>query len=127
MVDNKGNAYRTRQLVIVFCVLIGLALALLAWGAAGLSALAAVGVFLIIFGGAVVAVGSTFSSKPDKFGPSEQMYRVSVGLVILLIGVVMVMTLADVSWYVYVAILIIGIAVIGLATGLINSRNITNE
>lgn len=127
MVDNKGNAYRTRELVIVFCVLIGLALALVAWGTGFVSAVPAVGIFLIVTGLAITAVGLTFSGTPDKFGPSEQLYRVAMGPLIAVIGAVLLLTNYSLEWYIYAAILIVGIAVIGLTVGLISSRKINNE
>ena len=50
------------------------------------------------------------------------MYRTALGLVIALIGVILVIVGYDVSIWVAVAVLIIGIALIGLSTGLINSK-----
>ena len=127
MVDNRGNAYRTRAALTAGIVLIGAAVALIAYMAAGLALLSAVGVFVLILGVAVFSMSFGYSSAPDKFGPSERDYRLAMGLVIALIGAVLLMTGLNLEWYWLVAILIIGIAVIGMMMAAINSRKIGNE
>ena len=127
MVDNRGNAYRTRAALTAGIVLIGAAVALIAYMAAGLALLSAVGVFVLILGVAVFSMSFGYSSAPDKFGPSERDYRLAMGLVIALIGAVLLMTGLNLEWYWLVAILIIGIAVIGMMMAVINSRKIGNE
>ena len=127
MVDNRGNAYRTRAALTAGIVLIGAAVALIAYMAAGLALLSAVGVFVLILGVAVFSMSFGYSSAPDKFGPSERDYRLAMGLVIALIGTVLLMTGLNLEWYWLVAILIIGIAVIGMMMAVINSRKIGNE
>ena len=108
-------------------MLIGAAVALIAYMAAGLALLSAVGVFVLILGVAVFSMSFGYSSAPDKFGPSERDYRLAMGLVIALIGAVLLMTGLNLEWYWLVAILIIGIAVIGMMMAVINSRKIGNE
>jgi len=127
MVDNRGNAYRTRAALTAGIVLIGAAVALIAYKAAGLALLSAVGVFVLILGIAIFAMSFGYSSAPDKFGPSERDYRLAMGLVITLIGIVLLMTGLNLEWYWLVGILIIGIAVIGMMMAVINSRKIGNE
>ena len=127
MVDNRGNAYRTRAALTAGIVLIGAAVALIAYMAAGLALLSAVGVFVLVLGVAVFSMSFGYSSAPDKFGPSERDYRLAMGLVIALIGTVLLMTGLNLEWYWLVAILIIGIAVIGMMMAAINSRKIGNE
>ena len=114
MVENQGNAYRTRGVIMAAVALMGIALGAILYGVAGVGITAVIGVVLIVLG--------IDSSEPDKFGPSEQMYRTALGLVIALIGVILVIVGYDVSIWVAVAVLIIGIALIGLSTGLINSK-----
>lgn len=122
MVQNSGNAYRTRGVVVSALVLIAIAVGLILYGALDVAAVTTLGVVVIIIGIAVFAVGATYSTEPDKFGPSEQMYRVAAGLFAILIGIVLILLGQDVNTWVTVAVLIIGIALIGLASGLINSR-----
>lgn len=122
MVENQGNAYRVRGVVITAVALIGIAVGALLYGLADVGITVAIGVILIILGIDILAVGSTYSAEPDKFGPSEGMYRVAVGSVIALIGAIMVIVGYDVNIWVAVAVFIIGIALIGLATGLVNGR-----
>lgn len=121
--DNAGNGYRTRNMVIAAAVMIAVALGLLVWGIAGFSVVSTLGVVLLVIGFAIFAVGVTYSGVPDKFGPSEKMYRVAGGLVLVLLGIVCVITNYNASWVVYVAVLIIGLALIGLSVGLINSKH----
>lgn len=122
MVENQGNAYRTRGVIMAAVALMGIALGAILYGVAGVCITAVIGVVLIVLGIDIFVVGATYSSEPDKFGPSEQMYRTALGLVIALIGVILVIVGYDVSIWVAVAVLIIGIALIGLSTGLINSK-----
>ena len=122
MVENQGNAYRTRGVIMAAVALMGIALGAILYGVAGVGITAVIGVVLIVLGIDIFVVGATYSSEPDMFGPSEQMYRTALGLVIALIGVILVIVGYDVSIWVAVAVLIIGIALIGLSTGLINSR-----
>ena len=122
MVENQGNAYRTRGVIMAAVALMGIALGAILYGVAGVGITAVIGVVLIVLGIDIFVVGATYNSEPDKFGPSEQMYRTALGLVIALIGVILVIVGYDVSIWVAVAVLIIGIALIGLSTGLINSK-----
>lgn len=122
MVENQGNAYRTRGVIMAAVALMGIALGAILYGVAGVGITAVIGVVLIVLGIDIFVVGATYGSEPDKFGPSEQMYRTALGLVIALIGVILVIVGYDVSIWVAVAVLIIGIALIGLSTGLINSK-----
>ncbi len=122
MAENQGNAYRVRGVVITAVALIGIAVGALLYGLADVGITVAIGVILAILGLDIFAVGSTYSAEPDKFGPSEKMYRAAMGLVITLIGAIMVILGYDVNIWVAVAVFIIGIALIGLATGLMNGR-----
>ena len=127
MVDNRGNAYRTRGAVTAAIVLIGAVVAMLAYFAAGLGALTAAGVFVLILGAAILSMAPFYSGSPDKFGPGERDYRLAMGLLIVVVGIVLAMAGAGMEWYWSVAVLVIGIAVIGIAMALVNSRKIYNE
>ncbi len=127
MVDNRGNAYRTRGAITAAIVLIGAVVAMLAYFAAGLGGLTSVGIFVLILGIAILAMAPGYSGVPDKFGPGERDYRLALGLLILVIGIAVVIAGSGTEWYWSVAVIIIGIAVIGIAMALINNRKIYNE
>lgn len=115
MVDNKGNSYRTRGAVVTAAAIIAIALGLLICGLGHLAWLNMLWIFLLVFGLALIAVGFVYSSVPDKFGPSEQTYRVAAGAVLALFGFVgIIWQNTKVGWFVYVAVLLIGIALIGM-------------
>ena len=127
MVDNKGNAYRTRGALTLGIVIIGLAVMILAYFAAKLSLTVSFGVFLLIMGVALLVMSPGYTSAPDKFGPGERDYRVAMGALIVIIGAVLVLTTFNLDWYWYVAIVIIGVAVLGMAMAVVNSKKINNE
>ena len=127
MVDNRGNAYRTRGAISAAIVLIGAAVAMLAYFAAGVSGLTTLGIFVVILAIAILAVAPFYSGSPDKFGPGERDYRLAMGLLVLVIGIALLVTGFGLEWYWAVAIVVIGIAVIGIVMALVNNRKIYNE
>ena len=127
MVDNRGNAYRTRGAISAAIVLIGAVVAMLAYFAAGLSALTTLGIFVLILGISILSVAPFYSGTPDKFGPGERDYRLAMGLLVLVVGIAFMMAGAGMEWYWSVAVVVIGIAVIGIVMALVNNRKIYNE
>lgn len=127
MVDNKGNMYRTRGALTLGIAIIGIAVALLAFFAANVGALPAVGIFLLFVGGGLLAMCIGYTGTPDKFGPSERDYRLVWGLLVVVVGAIMILTYFDLEWYWYVAVLIIAVALIGMGMAVVNSRKISNE
>lgn len=122
--DNKGNSYRTRGAVVAAAAIIAVAVGLLVCGLGNLAWLNMLWIFLLIFGLALVAVGFTYSSTPDKFGPSEQVYRLAVGAILALFGLVgLLWQNTSAGWFVYLAVLLIGIALIGVVFALGNRKN----
>lgn len=122
MVENTGNLYRTHQAIVAAFVLIAIALAVIIYGATDAGFLGALAAFLIVTGLGVAAMSALFDSTPDKFGPSEMMYRMVAGILILVIGLAMLMYAFDVKGYIILAVVIIAVAVLGLCTALINSK-----
>ncbi|MCQ2070432.1 MAG: hypothetical protein MJZ68_04825 [archaeon] len=122
MSTNSGNKYRTSQVFMLAALLISIAAAVLIYGLTDLGVGATVGAFLLIFGAAMIVVSLTYSKTPDKFGPSESMYRMVFGAILVLVGIVAVLYSFSVDWFVYVAVFLIGIALIGLCAGLTNSK-----
>ena len=127
MVDNRGNAYRTRGAISAAIVLIGAVVAMLAYFAAGVGGITALGIFVVILAIAILAVAPFYSGSPDKFGPGERDYRLAMGLLVLVIGIALLVTGSGLEWYWAVAIVVIGIAVIGIVMALVNNRKIYNE
>lgn len=122
MVENTGNKYRTTQAITAGLVLIAAAAAILVWGLTDLGIGAVVGIFLAVVGVAVAVMSLMHSAEPDKFGPSEKVYRLVFGFVLILVGMVGILSAFDLGWYVYAAVLLIGIALIGICTAVSNSN-----
>ena len=121
--ENTGNAYRTRQALVGAFILIAAALAIMVYGATDLGALAALGIFLLVLGIGIAAMSLMFNGTPDKFGPSEKVYRLVMGVIIAIVGAVLLLHTAGAAWYILVAVLLIGIAVLGAVTAISNSKN----
>jgi hypothetical protein len=79
-------------------------------------------VLVLAVGLTIAALSHMYSAAPDKFGPSESAYRLIVGAVIALIGAMIVLVGLEVELYVVIAILIIGIAAIGLCATFIGNK-----
>ena len=120
--DNTGNMYRTKQALVAAFVLIAVALAVIIYGATGLGAKGAVGVLLLIIGVGIAAMSLMFSGEPDKFGPSEKVFRLVMGVIIALVGAVILLWTAGAAWYILAAVLLIGIALLGAFTAVSNSK-----
>ena len=122
MVENTGNKYRTREAVVAAFVLIALALAVIVYGATDAGVTGSLAAFLIVAGIGIAVMSALFDSTPDKFGPSEMIYRLVVGVIIFAVGLVCLLFAFDVSTYVIVAVFIIIIAVLGLCVALVNGK-----
>ncbi|MCQ2079297.1 MAG: hypothetical protein MJZ38_04495 [archaeon] len=122
MVENTGNSYRTAQAVVAGFIIIAVAVAVILWGATDLGAVSIAGVFLFIVGLMFAVLSLLFNGTPDKFGASERSYRLTIGLLLIVVGAVMIIAGFNVELYITVAVLLIGIAVIGICTALSNSK-----
>jgi hypothetical protein len=123
MTDNKGNNYRIRNTVVFAGALIALAVGLLIVGLANLAWINLLWIFMLVFGIVLAVVGTTYNSTPDKFGPSEQIYRIAIGALLALFGLIgLLWSNACTEYYICLAVLLIGIAVIGLAVALSNHK-----
>ena len=123
MVENTGNKYRTREAVVAAFVLIALAFAVIVYGATDTGFVGALSAFLIVAGIGIAVMSALFDSTPDKFGPSEMIYRLVFGILLLAAGLAGLMYKFDVSTYIIVAVVIIIIAVLGLCVALVNGKN----
>lgn len=112
--ENTGNSYRTRQAVSICGALIALAVTVLLVGVYGVSLIVGAGAFLLIIGALIAIISLSFDGTADKFGPSERDFRLIVGLVVAIIGITAMLVGYDTNIYVTIAVLIIGIAIIGL-------------
>ncbi|AMH93810.1 transmembrane protein [methanogenic archaeon ISO4-H5] len=120
--ENTGNAYRTRQALVGAFILIAAALAIVIYGATDLGALAAAGIFILVVGIGIAALSLMFSGTPDKFGPSERVYRLVAGVLLAIIGAVLLLHGFGAAWYILIAVLLIGIAILGALTAISNSK-----
>ncbi len=127
MVDNRGNAYRTRAALTAGIALIGLAVAILGYFALDLGALPSVGIFVLAVGLGILLLSPGYSGTPDKFGPSEMDFRLVGGTLIAAVGFLLILTLCNLEWYVYVVVFIIVVAILGMLMAVRNSRKINNE
>ncbi len=122
MVENTGNKYRTREGVVIVFVLIALAFAVIIYGATDAGLLGAIAAFLIVTGVGLVVMSALFDSTPDKFGPSEMMYRTVFGAILTVVGLACLMYSCDMKGYIIGAVVLICIAVIGLYATLVNGK-----
>lgn len=122
MVENTGNPYRTHQAIVACVLLIAVAAVILLTGYFGLSLIVAAGVLILAVGLTIAALAHMYSAAPDKFGPSESAFRLIIGAVIAVVGAVVVLIGFEVELYVVIAILITGIAAIGLCATFIGNK-----
>jgi len=120
--ENTVNAYRTHQALVGAFILIAAALAIVIYGATDLGALAAAGIFILVVGIGIAALSLMFSGTPDKFGPSERVYRLVAGVLLAIIGAVLLLHGFGAAWYILIAVLLIGIAILGALTAISNSK-----
>jgi len=120
--ENTGNAYRTRQALVGAFILIAAALAIVIYGATDRGALAAAGIVSRGVGIGIAALSLMFSGTPDKFGPSERVYRLVAGVLLAIIGAVLLLHGFGAAWYILIAVLLIGIAILGALTAISNSK-----
>ena len=125
--DNKGNRYRVNNALVAGFFLIGLALAIVCYFAKFLAAIPSIGVFVAVSGAGVLAMSCSYSSALVKFGPSEADYRLAIGLVMLIVGVVMILYQFGLEWYIYVAVIIIAVALLGMVMAVRNGKRMGDE
>ncbi|MCL2295817.1 MAG: hypothetical protein FWC29_01885 [Methanomassiliicoccaceae archaeon] len=78
---------------------------------------------LLIFGIALLALSFLYSSKSGKFGPSESIYRMVLGILLAVVGVIgMLHTYTDVSVWILIAIFLIALALVGIVVALMNGK-----
>jgi hypothetical protein len=87
------------------------------------NALGAVGVVVLIAGAVTSVLALGYSATPDKFGPSEAMYRLAAGAVAADVGVVLLLAaFTSLGAVILVAIFLIILAVVGISVALINGK-----
>jgi peptidoglycan/LPS O-acetylase OafA/YrhL len=78
---------------------------------------------LLIFGIALLAMSFLYSGKSGKFGPSEFVYRMVLGILLAVIGVIGILyTYTDVSIWILAAIFLIALALVGILVALMNGK-----
>ena len=78
---------------------------------------------LLIFGIALFALSFLYSSERGKFGPSESVYKMVLGVLLATAGVVGILyTYTDVSVWILAAIFLIVLALTGITVALANGK-----
>lgn len=122
MTDNKGSGYRTLGAVTAGGMLIALALAAILYGTETVGVAGALGVFLLIAGIILAVASIKYSGAADKFGPSEADFRLVGGVLLAAVGAIIVIVDYGAAWYVAAAVLLIVVAVLGIAMALKNNK-----
>jgi hypothetical protein len=113
---------RTTSAVTLGLVIIALAVGLIVYYLTD-NVLGGISVIILVAGIALASTSIGFSGVPDKYGPSDFLYRLVVGLVVAVIGVIILISaFTDVSGIILAAIFIIAIAVIGIFAALVNGK-----
>jgi hypothetical protein len=85
--------------------------------------LGTIGVVLLIVGALLSLTALGYSAVPDKFGPSEAMYRLVAGLVAADIGLVVLLAgFTNLGAIILIAIFLIILAAVGIMTALVNGK-----
>ncbi|MCL1811257.1 MAG: hypothetical protein FWG41_03445 [Methanomassiliicoccaceae archaeon] len=78
---------------------------------------------LLIFGIALFALSFLYPSESGKFGPSESLYRMVLGILLAVVGIVGILSVyTDLSSLILVAILLIALALVGIMAALMNGK-----
>jgi len=103
--------------------LISLAVGLIIYVATDCGLLTILWTVLLIFGIALFALSFMYSGESKGFGPSESSYRMVLGIILAVIGLIGILnTFTDVDILILVAIFIIAVVLIGIFTALMNGK-----
>jgi hypothetical protein len=113
---------RTTSAVTLGLIIIALAVGLIVYHLTD-SIPGGIAVIILVAGIALASTSLGFSGTPDKYGPSDSLYRLVVGLVVAVIGVIiLVYAFTDLSAIILVAIFLIAIALIGIFAAVFNGK-----
>ena len=80
-------------------------------------------VTMLIFGAALFALSFLYSGESGKFGPSESVYRMVVGIILLTAGAIGVLsTYTEINAWILIAAFIIVVALVGIVVAIMNGK-----
>jgi hypothetical protein len=113
---------RTTSAVTLGLVIIALAVGLIVYYLTD-SIPGGIAVTILVAGIAVASTSIGYSGTPDKYGPSDLLYRLVAGLVVAVIGVIiLIYAFTDLSAIILVAIFLVAIALIGIFAAIFNGK-----
>ncbi|MDR2845665.1 MAG: hypothetical protein LBV63_00120 [Candidatus Methanoplasma sp.] len=113
---------RTTSAVTLGLVIIALAVGLIVYYLTD-SIPGGISAIILVAGIAVASTSIGFSGTPDKYGPSDFLYRLVVGLVMAVVGVIiLIYAFTDLSTIILAAIFLVAIALIGIFAAVFNGK-----
>jgi hypothetical protein len=117
----------TLSAVTLGLLLLSVAAGIIVWQVTGEVIGVALCTMLLIFGIGLFALSFLDSGVPGKFGPSEATYKLVIGIIIAVFGTAGLLNIfTDLNIWILVAIVIIAIAVLGIAVALTNGKKEAN-
>ncbi|MCL1979154.1 MAG: hypothetical protein FWG60_03240 [Methanomassiliicoccaceae archaeon] len=114
---------RTLSAVTLGSLIIALAIGLIFYAATDCGWMMIIWTTMLIFGIALFALSFLYPGESGKFGPSESIYRMVLGILIAVAGVIGILnTYTDVSIWILAAIFLIAVALVGITVALINGK-----
>jgi len=114
---------RTLSAVALGSFIIALAVGLIVYYATDYGLAVILWVTLLIFGIALFALSFLYSKESGKFTPSESLYRMVLGIIIAVLGLIgLLYTAANVNVIVLAAIFLIVLALVGITVALMNGK-----
>jgi len=112
---------RTLSATVLGAFIIALAVGLITYAMTDYGLTIILWVTLLIFGIAVFAMSFMYPKESGKFGPSESSYRMVVGSIAALAGLIgLLYTITDIDPLILTAIFLIAFAVVIIAVALMN-------
>ncbi|MDD3379298.1 MAG: hypothetical protein PHG86_04855 [Candidatus Methanomethylophilaceae archaeon] len=115
---------KTMSAVLLGAAIIALAIGLIIYSVVRKDFFVIIWSFALIFGIAICITVSAYSNA-EKHGPSEMMYRLSTGMVMVLIGIIgFINIFASIDALILIAIFLIGLAFIGITVAITNNKKV---
>jgi len=113
----------TLSAVTLGLLLLSVAAGIIVWQVANEGPEVALCVIMLIFGIGLLALSFLDSGVPSKFGPSESIYKLVIGIIIAVFGIAGLLGIfAGINVWILVALIIIVIAVLGIIIALTNGK-----
>ncbi|MDR2698310.1 MAG: hypothetical protein LBB30_01360 [Candidatus Methanoplasma sp.] len=114
---------KTLSAVTLGAFVISLAVGLIIYAATDCGLIVILWTTLLLFGIALFALSFMYSGESRGFGPSESVYRMTMGIIAAVVGLIgMLYTFTDVGILILAAIFIIVLALVGVFVALTNGK-----